>query len=413
MENCRQVRWRMCKWLRQWSCCIFLVAALSDNIGAMTYEQSILNIADRLVADQVAHGPSAGSWPGETVFTGSIVPGLVRAFLITGDTNYILAAEAGGDYIIGSAGGNFYADEAYALTRLSMASDDPDNNSWRTAVSNFYQAVKNSGGGTTGYINYYLSGDPSDAVFYMAHHTLAAYHVEAADISIWRSRLIDYLAAIRDGYCAYPVGSLGLAIWALAQTGPMDATFVAPSASSTSYWYQVTLADLPALLLGHQVLSAGAYPGSFYWRFDHGYDSNPYNSGYTEDAVFSVLGLTASVKNVTGLSSPADYYAAIGSAQDVLAYGVDADGLVYNHIWNGGVNYYVYAGETLSDMPLLGDIDRDDEVGITDISVFRGQWLQSGCGEYDFCQGADFDHSGTVNLADFAFLSHHWLEIID
>ena len=112
-------------------------------------------------------------------------------------------------------------------------------------------------------------------------------------------------------------------------------------------------------------------------------------------------------------TSPADYYAAIGSAQDVLAYGVDADGLVYNHIWNGGVNYYVYAGETLSDMPLLGDIDRDDEVGITDISVFRGQWLQSGCGEYDFCQGADFDHSGTVNLADFAFLSHHWLEIID
>ena len=83
----------------------------------------------------------------------------------------------------------------------------------------------------------------------------------------------------------------------------------------------------------------------------------------TEDTVFGTLGLLAA-RDAGG-----DYGGEIFAARKVLAngdnygfatpdYGVTSDGIVYHHIWNGGVftpgAQYVYAGEALQALPEPG-----------------------------------------------------------
>ena len=397
-------------WSKILACATVISIFIGSVTPALSPEQALTTVADRLVDTQISSGDLAGSWPNERYYTGSIVSGLVRAYLITETLSYKAAAESGGTFIIDSTGGNFYGDEVYALTRLSEISADPAINLWRSAVSDFYQAIKEGSLGTVGYINAFADPglDPSDAVFYLAHLEAAAFYVDAADKAIWREGLIAFLAVIEDGYCGYPVGSLGLATWALAQTGPMDDMRVNPSAISQSYWYQVTLADLPSLLLSHQVTQDQENPGSFYWRFDHtsGGVIQPI-SGYTEDTIFGTMGLIAATK-----ANPAlDYAMAIAHAQDILIWGVGVDGQVYLHIWNKGNSQYVYAGETLQVLPLIGDLNRDDNVDIQDLAAFVGQWLETDCMDYHWCGGADIDHSGKVDLNDFVSITRYWGKI--
>ena len=317
---------------------LLAVGLLSALAAPSARADAVARAADRLVAQQAANG----AWAGEEYYTGSIAAGLANACEMTALAAYKTAAENGGNYILASAGGNFYGDEAYALTRLSDISADPANNAWRTSVAAFYAAVSNAEGGTSGYISDLVaaSGNISAAVFYIASHVAAAYYVNATDRAVWRNALIDYLGGVDDETANFPVMTLGVSLWALAKTGPLDSTAVDPGAPPTSPWYGTTLADLPSMLLGHQA-TAGAYAGSFYWRFGHdglGGDA----SGYTEDTAFGALGLIAAHE-----AGFADYDGPIGAARDALAYGVAADGEVYEHIWSGGLLLYLFAGETL------------------------------------------------------------------
>lgn len=380
---------------------IVFMAVTSQAAMGLTVEAAITAAADHLVAQQQADG----SWPSEADFTGPIVSGLVRAYRITEADSYLTAAELAGDFIIAYSGGNFLGDEAYALTQLNEVSADPDY--WLDNVGAYYQAVKDTPGGTLDYISYWFSlSDPSTDVFYLAHHVLAAYYVEADDRHIWRDVLIWRLGAVEDGLSVYPVQSLGVAVLALVQTGPMDDTLINPSASSGSYWYQVALEDLPNMLAGHQVPEGETNPGSFYWRFDHTYGGSPQPAGYTEDTVFGTLGLIAATRSILA----ADYESGIRNGQDALIYGIASDGRIYEHIWNGGAFYHVYVGETLQSLPLIGDLDHDDGVDFNDFANFCAHWLDENCSDYNWCGGADIDHSGSVDFADFAILSNWWLE---
>jgi hypothetical protein len=391
------------KWYKMFCCglIVFVAVTLQTAMG-LTVEGVITVAADHLVAQQQVDG----SWPGEADYTGPIVSGLVRAYRITGADSYLTAAELAGDFIIAYSGGNFLGDEVYALTRLSEVSADP--NYWLDNVEAYYQAVKDTPGGTLDYISYWFSlSDPSTDVFYLAHHVLAAYYVEADDRHVWRDVLIWRLGVVEDGLSAYPVQSLGVAVLTLVQTGSMDDTLINPSAGPGSYWYQVALEDLPDMLAGHQVPQAVADPGSFYWRFDHTDGGRPqFISGHTEDTVFGTLGLIAVTRSIPTVN----YESAIRNGQDALIYGVASDGRIYEHIWNGGAFYYVYAGETLQTLPLISDLDRDDDVDLKDLADFCTQWLDGNCGDYEWCGGADIDHSGSVDFADFAILSNWWLE---
>jgi len=191
------------------------------------------------------------------------------------------------------------------------------------------------------------------------------------------------------------------------QTGPMDETLIDSSADSDSYWYQVALEDLPDMLAGNHVPKGETNPGSFYWRFDYtdGGGSQPV-SGYTEDTVFGTLGLIAAVRSIPA----ANYESAIRNGQDALIYGIASNGRIYEHIWNSSEFHYVYVGETLQALPLISDLDRDDDVDTEDLADFCAHWLDGDCSVYDWCSGADIDHSGRVDFVDFATLSNWWLE---
>ena len=306
-----------------------------STVTALPIDGAVTAIGDRLVAGQ---GPD-GTWPGEADFTGSIVAGLVNAYKITGKTAYKTAAQLGGNYIINSSDGNYFGDEAYALALLSEVTADPP---YANAAREFYNGLD-----THAYIGGFEYTDRSNAVFYVAQHTVAAHKVGAADAAIWREGLIQYLARVGDDAAYYPVMSLGVATWALVQTGAMDDTRIDPlGLIGEDYWTDVTLSDLSDILLSHQVTSNG-YPGPFYHRFDH----NPVGpgfeaSGYTEDTVFGLLGLIAADKLPSF-----NFKAEVLAGRLALAAGVASNGDVYEHIWIGGASYNAYGGEVLQAIP--------------------------------------------------------------
>jgi hypothetical protein len=57
----------------------------------------------------------------------------------------------------------------------------------------------------------------------------------------------------------------------------------------------------------------------------------------------------------------------------------------------------------------LGDFDRDTDVDILDLAHFASQWLETSCGNPDWCEGADINRSTKVDMADFTILSQNWL----
>lgn len=312
---------------------IMVVLSICPNSAmAMPVDQAVEAIGDWLVAEQ---GPD-GSWPGEANFTGSIVAGLATAYQVTGKAAYKTAAELGGNYIVNSAGGNYFGDEAYALASLAAITK---NAAYARAAKNFYDTLD-----TYAYIRAFKATDCSNAVFYLAQHTVAAQKVGAADAGIWRDGLAQYLSRVGDDEAYYPVMSLGVATWALAQTGPMDDTRIDPfGLTGEDYWTDVKLSDLVDILSSHQV-SSGEYADSFYHRFDHtpagpGYE----DSGYTEDTIFALLGLIAANKADLSL----DLWADIIAGRNTLASRVGADGMLYEHMWSGGALYYAYGGEAL------------------------------------------------------------------
>lgn len=307
-------------------------------VFALPIDEAFQSVTDLLVASQY----SAGTWADEEDFTGSIVAGLAYGYEVTGDAGCMTACTLGADYCIDAAGGNFFGDEAYALARVTDITQDP---AYADAVLKFYNGLD-----THKYIAGFSATDRSNAVFYIAHHAVAAHKVGAKDAGIWREALIYYLSLIEDDLAYYPVMSLGVATWALAQTGPMDDTKMDPDGLGQAYWADARLSDLPDLLSSHQVLSGG-YAGSFYHRFDHtpagpGFEA----SGYTEDAIFGVLGLIAADEVIAAPEDTGwDFDPEIRNAREALTASVSPGGFVWSHIWvrTGSIICYVYGGELL------------------------------------------------------------------
>ena len=210
--------------------CVVVILVLGMAVSgwaSSTISEAIDDAAGYLVTNQAGNG----AWAGAEAYTGSIVAGLVNAYDIKGSPGYKTAAENGGAYIVNTAGGNYYGDEAYGLTKLSGISTDPASNSWRTEVSNFYQAVNNSN--TADYIGALKAGfaEDSQALFYLAQHAQAADYVSAADKALWRQSVIDTLADLTDDDIT-PVMALGSAVQALALTGSgLDSTVISASGS--------------------------------------------------------------------------------------------------------------------------------------------------------------------------------------
>jgi len=234
------------------------------TLAAAGQLSTIVRSADELVALQSA----TGTWAGEEAYSGSIVAGLISAYQATDDNRYLQAARAGGNYILSSSGGNYYGDGAYALAKLAQV--DRDQPAWATAVRTFYDSfVPTTAGGTSSYIQSFSSIDPSTAAVYLSQHALAASLAGSENAPLWRQAVLTNLARINDDSYT-PVGGVGVSLWALAQTGPLDNTRIDATASGDSPWADRTLADLPSFMLSHfcDDQSQNGF-GTFYWRFDH------------------------------------------------------------------------------------------------------------------------------------------------
>ena len=384
-------------------------------------QQAITMVAEQLFQSQIIVGLDAGSWRNEQGYTGSIVAGLVDAYQLTGNNDYKDAAELGGNWILeNSLTCDFYGDEAYALTKLSHISCDPNNNPWRSALEEFFTCVHNQPAyppynvkGTDGYIQAFADGtDVTTAVFYLSHFTVAAYDVNAIDKSVWRTYLIGYLAYVQDDPNGelLPVLALGVATWALAETGPLDNTpiFPYPSGSPAPPWTGKKLNDLPAFLQSQRA-DINVYPsgGNFYWRFDHNY-----GLGYTEDDIFGIMGLVSGQKSL----STTIYNYDIDLVRSKLLNAVDPNtGEVWAHVDWDLISCYTYAhmaGEFLtviSKASIPGDINLDDKVDLVDLSLFCDQWSwQSSPSCVNTRNEADLNKDGTVNFNDFAVFALNW-----
>jgi hypothetical protein len=394
--------------------CVPTVSAYAAPPGS-TYE-AITRVADRLVNTQNKVSPGyVGTWQGETDYTGTMAAGLVEAYQMTGDGSYRQAAELAGTWIINNAGGcNYYGDDAYALMRLSQISCDPANNNWRANLTQFYECVRTGTGGTQGYIDAYWAGsEVCTSVFYLAEHTMAAYYVNAQDKDLWRQNLIKFLSRV-NGYAEYsgetlsewPVYSLGVATWALAEIHRLDTTPINIDGYGDQYWGTKQAKDLPAILKSHrsdETLYVLA-PGSFYCWFDH----KPAGAmGYTEDNIFGLLGLAAAQNNYSVYSY--DHDTAVVWSQTLGAIADTGD--VYGHVVPATYPmspFKYYAGELLTSFgrsALSGDINLNDHVDFVDLAAMAASWLSnSGCD----CDISDLSRDRFVNFTDFAILAKGW-----
>jgi hypothetical protein len=58
----------------------------------------------------------------------------------------------------------------------------------------------------------------------------------------------------------------------------------------------------------------------------------------------------------------------------------------------------------------VADVDMNKKVDFADYVLFSEKWRQTGCKYPDWCNGCDFDKSGTVDMLDFAIFADYWLE---
>jgi YD repeat-containing protein len=58
----------------------------------------------------------------------------------------------------------------------------------------------------------------------------------------------------------------------------------------------------------------------------------------------------------------------------------------------------------------VADIIVDGSVNFKDFVLVGAYWMQTDCNQPDWCEGTDFDHSGSVDMLDLATFARYWLE---
>ncbi len=379
-----------------------VLVQLPRTVVASETMAAVKAATSRLVLGQLQSGPREGSWAGEEEYTGSIVVGLVNAYAMTCDEDARVAAIAGGNYVLRTAAGNYYGDEAYALMCLSQMSPEGPLSVWHAALEDFYRRVSlRPQNGTRGYIAQFERTDPSIAVFYLAHHTVAAFHVDAEDKDIWREALVDHLIRVDDDSAASAVMALGTATWAFATTGWWDDALLDPEGKGASCWQTRTFDGLAELLLTHRIIE-GELAGSFYWRFDHSPVAGGPPGGYTEEMVSSALGLAAG----SLLDDDPEVAWVSRQLRDLLVGSIGADGGVRQHLTLGGQAYYSEIGRVLQALAGLtneADLDLDGRVDASDLAILAARWNERGCSR------ADCNRDDRIDARDLTVLADNWL----
>ncbi len=394
--------------------CLICGAMCRQQTTASEISDAIVKVADRIESGQKHFGTLKGSWPKEADLTGFIVAGLSGAHEVTCDPQYSYASQLGGAFIYGIAGGTYLAPEVYAFTRLSDTSLNPEDNVWKSEIISFFAYAKNQPDGTIGYLNTFFEApggtdyfDAGDVANLMSYYVVASHYVDADDTDTIREYLVRLLIEVSDETARSPVGTLGIATWALASTGELDGTLLDPYGLGTEYWAGISLTDLPDMLLSHQVPPGQTYEGSFYTRFDHGGSSDVLPSGYTTVAVHCTLGLFACREQRP------DVEPSVIAGREALLGGIDSRGWVGEHLVESSDQLYGLGGKmlhALSDMVTAADLNVDGQVDVIDYSLFLENWQSTDCVGCSWCGGADLDRDGDVDFADLEiFAGSYWL----
>ncbi|AQT68317.1 hypothetical protein STSP2_01476 [Anaerohalosphaera lusitana] len=380
---------------------LLVMAVLAGSViaGAQNTGQAMEAMANRLVDNQNVDG----FWNAEPYHTGSIVPGLVAGYEYACDQSYLDAAGMACEFIIWEAQGNYFGDEAYALVQYGDVADEPY---YLTEVYDFYQWVDEVLlGSTEQYIADFENGtEPSSAVFYVAHHTVAAYAVDSPAKYKWRQGLRHHLARV-DDTSSFPLMGMAVAAWAFAQTDAgLDSTPVTPAGETpaSDYWDGVTLADLPGKVADLQVQRA-QNDGTFFEKLLP--EENGFESGYSEDTIYAVLALQqAKEAGIEVNYSVADAREKMLGGIEMVTNGSRLLGKVYGHLTDPDPTdtYHFYAGKMLSALDAASiptDLNGDDVIDIKDLEILAANWLSdSGCQ----CERVDINDDGVVNYPDFA-----------
>ncbi len=77
--------------------------------------------------------------------------------------------------------------------------------------------------------------------------------------------------------------------------------------------------------------------------------------------------------------------------------------------WNSGQVYFDDIHLNVCALDIAGDIDGNCRVNVDDLKVLAENWLDTGCIAETWCNKADIDQSGDVDLLDFAAVVVDWM----
>ena len=398
-------------------------ADLSNPYAPESTQEAVTAIADRLVEKQLVTGD--GSWPvlngvPQGWFTGTMAAGLADAYWMTCISSYKTKAELAGTWILDHTDGcSMFYDDAYALMKLSEINCTPGDNIWRTALVDFYNCVElqpydetyDKAGTALVIADLEVEVGYPWVVFEVAHYTVAAYYIDTPEKEVWRTELIRLLEGVNEPYGAQ-VMMLGVATWALAQTGDLDATPCEVGSPLSTPGMALQLSELPGLLAAYQVSATSPYEDyrdHFITIYNYPVGNVTY-SGYTETNMYAAMGLAAADKYAGyDFRSELDRLWAVNMQPvdqnaDVWWDAIEIPGTTDNE------EHYHYAGEYLQYLAatrLPGDTNSLDSVDFDDLVYFADQWLKPlGCTS---CNRADLNRDRKVNLADFAELAQGWM----
>ena len=118
------------------------------------------------------------------------------------------------------------------------------------------------------------------------------------------------------------------------ELGLLEEAFISPSGEGAPYWNSKKLADIPDLLLSHQMAEGQLGAGSLYWRFQHD-DGGP--NGHMENTIFPTLGLVVA----SWANSDLNLWAGILVACEALLGGISSEGMLWECLSPEGNVYYI------------------------------------------------------------------------
>lgn len=234
-----------------------------------------------------------------------------------------------------------------------------------------------------------ITNSPADSQPWMENNVLCTH-----------STVLQYLYWVRtDKYICFPTDH-GLVVEFELKINSSQYTNISSNRWRTGY--TVWAADHLGRTIRVGIADAGVILSNDY---DWGYENSSSFAPYTTTDGFHVYRLV--IQNHIGqLSIDGNPVVTIpaGSVNQTTPNRILFGDATYHAFHNAELKFLRY-GLTLK----TGDTDGDSVVDLTDLANVAYHWLSNDCGCMSCCDGADMNHSGSVNLEDLAIISLGWI----